>query len=170
MCLYLGSQKLSKKYAKRKKEEKEHLLSRNNYIRLLQLQILTKTRLLRAEIFSLPSASPPFSLFFFIDLYVYYVYKDRSLCARVSLSRAKIYVRVSLFLSFFPFFFFLGALLEVSLAQIRRARNRSGESFEFQVLVRALVLLILFLIGTRASNLAFLSGGRRGRQRRLAFR
>ena len=96
--------------------------------------------------------------------------KDRSLCARVSLSRAKIYVRVSLFLSFFPFFFFLGALLEVSLAQIRRARNRSGESFEFQVLVRALVLLILFLIGTRASNLAFLSGGRRGRRRRLAFR
>jgi hypothetical protein len=70
MCLYLGSQKLSKKYAKRKKEEKEHLLSRNNYIRLLQLQILTKTRLSRAEIFSLPSASPPFSLFFFIDLYV----------------------------------------------------------------------------------------------------
>ena len=63
-------QKLSKKYAKRKKEEKEHLLSRNNYIRLLQLQILTKTRLLRAETFSLPSASPPFSLFFFLDIYV----------------------------------------------------------------------------------------------------
>lgn len=137
-------------------------------MRLLQLQILTKTCLLRAETFSLPSASPPFSLFFFLDIMFFYYKRSFSLCACLSLVLK--YMCVSLFLSFFPFFFFLGALLEVSLAQIRRARNRSGESFEFQVLVRALVLLILFLIGTRASNLAFLSGGRRGRRRRLAFR
>ena len=62
------------KNTRKKEEEKELLLSRNNYMRLLQLQILTKTCLLRAEIFSLPSASPFFSLFFFLDIYAFILY------------------------------------------------------------------------------------------------
>jgi len=172
---YLGTlqnKKKGKKYARARRGEANLSLSlslsvreRSALIKKMRVFLLQMSKT-KMSFISSAKLSSSFSLSFSAPR-VFYHNKSSFLleCLSLSFLSKKFYcfVRVSLFCSKI-ILLFLRAALKVSLAQIRRSRERTGESFEFKVLVFAL------LIVARTANLAFLGGGWRRRRRRLAFR
>ena len=165
-------QKKGKKYARARRGEANLSLSlslsvreRSALIKKMRVFLLQMSKT-KMSFISSAKLSSSFSLSFSAPR-VFYHNKSSFLleCLSLSFLSKKFYcfVRVSLFCSKI-ILLFLRAALKVSLAQIRRSRERTGESFEFKVLVFAL------LIVARTANLAFLGGGWRRRRRRLAFR
>ena len=165
-------QKKGKKYARARRGEANLSLSlslsvreRSALIKKMRVFLLQMSKT-KMSFISSAKLSSSFSLSFSAPR-VFYHNKSSFLleCLSLSFLSKKFYcfVRVSLFCSKI-ILLFLRAALKVSLAQIRRSRERTGESFEFKVLVFAL------LIVARTANLAFFGGGWRRRRRRLAFR